>query len=250
MGQFFEYTTKISASQAGLCSQCRPSGMLEILQEAATLAGASLGLSGPEIREKYNALWMVTRIWYQLDKPLLWGESVMVKTWHRGGKGAMSYRDFDLYQDGRQVGQATSIWVMVDADSRKLLRMGDLDEFAGTDGGELCKEKKLTGLKLPAGLVEAGGREFHYSDTDSNGHVNNVRYADMAADALGLERLLPQGQFVSSLQIGYMKECLAGESIRLLTADSPEGRFVQGVDGQGVGRFDALLTLDKVPEGR
>lgn len=250
MGRVFQYDTKISAGQAGVCFQCRPSGVMEILQEAATLAGCDSHVSAPEMLERYNALWMVTRAWYRLDKPLLWGEELTVKTWHRGGKGVMFYRDFDLIQEGRQVGEAVSIWALVSADTRKLLRLGDIQELDGTDGGELRRGKKLTGLKPPTGMTEAGRRTFQYSDIDSNGHVNNARYADAAADALHLERELPRGKFVSSLQVGYLRECMAGESVALLAGEGPEGRFVQGVDDAGERHFDALLTLDKIPRGQ
>ena len=52
-----------------LFNQCRPSALLGILQEAATQAALELGVSGPEIRRKYNCLWMVTRSWVELDGP-------------------------------------------------------------------------------------------------------------------------------------------------------------------------------------
>lgn len=248
MGQFYLYETRISAAQAGLCFQCRPSGMLDILQEAATQAACQFHGSGPEMLAKYNGLWMVTRIWYRLDRPLLWNEALTVKTWHRGGKGALLYRDFDLLQDGVPLGEATSIWVLVDAATRKPIRLSTIEELAGTEGGELCKDIKLAGLRLPPDMALAQERQFHYSDTDCNGHVNNTRYADVAADALGLDRLLPQGQFVSSLQVGYLHECLAGDSLRILTGTQEGRHFVQGVDPDGVSRFDAALTLSPLPE--
>jgi len=243
----FEMDFHVGAGEAGLGLQCRPSGVLSILQEAATQAACQFHASGPEMLEKYNALWMVTRMWYRLERPLMWNEQVTVRTWHRGAKGAAMYRDFDLLVNGRPVGEAVSTWVLVDDGSRRLLRPSAVKELELTDGGELCKDKKLTGLRLPEGMELVEERRFHYSDIDCNGHVNNVRYADVAADAARLERRLDR-QFVSSLQIGYIRECMAGERIRVLTAETEEGLFVLGAGQEGDTRFDARFTLDNLPE--
>ncbi len=243
----FEMNFHVGAGEAGLGLQCRPSGVLSILQEAATQAACRFHASGPEMLEKYNALWMVTRMWYRLDRPLMWNEQVTVRTWHRGDKGAAIYRDFDLLVNGKPVGEAVSTWVLVDDTSRRLLRPSAVKELAHTDGGELCKDKKLTGLRLPEGMELVEERRFHYSDIDCNGHVNNVRYADVAADAARLEERLDK-QFVSSLQIGYIRECMAGERIRVLTAETGEGLFILGAGREGDTRFDARFTLDNLPE--
>lgn len=246
MSTFYETTLHIGAGDAGLCYQCRPSGLLSLLQEAATQAACAFHGSGPEMLEKYNALWMISRMWYRLDRPLVWNDAVKVRTWHRGDRGAMLYRDFDLFVGEEPVGEAVSAWILVDADSRKLLRLSQVEELAASGAGELGKDRKLTRVRMPEGMVLADRRKFRYSDIDCNGHVNNVRYADAAADALELERWL-EGRFVSSMQIGYLKECRAGESVDIFTAEAGEERFVHGVGAEGDSRFDAALTLSTLP---
>ena len=180
---------------------CRPSGLTGMLQEAATQAACALHVSRDETMDKYHCFWMLARMWYRLDRPLSWGDRVTIRTWHRGAKGASTYRDFDLYVDGRPVGEAVSTWVLADADTHRLFRMSRVEEFQGTDGGALCKTKTLSGLHLPADMALADSRALHYSDTDVNGHVNNVRYVDFICDALHMGNLGP-GRYVSALQVG------------------------------------------------
>lgn len=93
--------------------------------------GPSAGGLRPETLKKYNCFWMVVRIWVHLDRPLRWNERFTVRTWHRGTKGASTYRDFDLICDGVTVGEAVSTWVLADRDTYKLLRMSRLEEFQG-----------------------------------------------------------------------------------------------------------------------
>ena len=160
----------------------------------------------------------------------------------RGGRGASSYRDFDLFVNDAPVGEAVSLWVLANAQTHKLVRMAGIEEFQGTDGGALCKTRLLNKVRMPPDMTCAGTRSFRYSDLDVNGHVNNVRYADIVCDALHLERMGAE-RFVSSLQVGYQAECRVGETVDLTTGSDGGAQYVHGADGAGKTRFDAMLTL-------
>lgn len=241
---FYEKTCMIDTRDVDPFNCCRPSALLGILQEGATNAARDLHIAREEIIPKYNAFWMLARIWYRLDRPLHWGEEVTLKTWHRGGTGASMYRDFDLFVDGVTVGEAVSTWVMADMDTHKLFRLSNVEEFAGTGGGELCKDRLLNKLRLPEGLTLAERRRLHYSDTDINGHVNNSKYADFVCDAIHMETL-GETRFVSSLQLGYLAECLPGNEVDLLTVEQDGLIYVRGADESGKARFEAALTLSE-----
>ena len=246
MSTYHEMTFRVDSRDVDMYNQCRPSAVLGYLQEAATQAAVKLGASGPAILEKYNCLWMVTRNWVELSAPLRWNEEITIQTWHRGASGASTYRDFDILRDGQRIGQGVGLWVMVDKDSHKLFRMKDLEEFQGTDGGERKKNIRLHRVNLPQNFEGESSREMRYSDTDINGHINNIHYPDFACDALHLERH-GQGKFVSSFQVGYVGECHAGETISIHTAQQGDTLYAQGVGGEGDERFDFSLTLAPLP---
>lgn len=243
---YYEETFRVGARDADPCDQCRPSSVLNFLQEAATNAAVMLHVSRSEIVEKYNCFWMLVRIWYRLDRPLYWNDELTVRTWHRGGKGVSMYRDFDLYCGGERVGEAVSTWVLADLDTHKLKKLTEVEEFRLTTGGDLCKDIKLHRSHMPEQMALTERRLMHYSDCDVNGHVNNTRYADFAADAIRLDRQ-EAGKYVSSLHISYLKECRAGESIDL-SAGQRDGVFcVRGADSTEVARFEAEISLKNCP---
>lgn len=225
---------------------CRPSALLGHLQEAATLAAEHGGFGRQVLMEECGGFWMLARMWYQLRRPLRWEEQITVHTWHRGGKGALMYRDYDIYAGQELVGEGVSGWVLVERESRKLLRLSHVDALANTGGGTLCKSKTLQRVALPKELELAEQRRMRYSDTDINGHVNNTRYADFACDALELEKL-PHDRFLSSMQLDYAAECQAGENIRMLTGVQDGAYYVRGEDAQGAERFAARMTFDAIP---
>jgi len=239
---YYEQSFTVDSREVDLTGRARPSAVMGYLQEAATGAGLALGVSSPEVLEKYHARWLVVRAWYRLDEPLDWNDTVTVRTWHRGGRLASSYRDFDLVRDGRQIGEAVTLWVLSDVDSGKLVPMGHLPEYQGTDGGELCKGISLHKLRLPAGLPNREERPLRYSDTDYNGHVNNNRYADFACDALHLEALLP-GRYVRECRLSYLDQCMAGERLTLETGDQDGVLYARGLGPAGDERFACSVTL-------
>ena len=244
MSVWYEHKTPIDTRDVDGRSQCRPSALLGHLQEAATLAAESRGFGRELLMERYDAFWMLARLWYRLERPLCWGEELNIHTWHRGGKGASMYRDFDLYVDGKHVGEAVSVWALVRQSDRKMLRLSQIPELEGTEGGERNKSILLSKLHLPDTMSVAERRLMRYSDTDINAHVNNTRYADFACDAIRAERL-KEGQFIREMQLGYHAECLPGESIDLFTAQQDDTYFVHGIDESGKSRFDVRLILGK-----
>ena len=248
MSVYYEMECRVDSRDVDLFNQCRPSAVLGLLQEAATRAAMALGVSGPEVYEKYGCLWMVTRNWVELDAPLRWNDALTIRTWHRGASGASTYRDFDIFREGKAVGQGVTIWVLVDPREHKLFRMKNLTEFQGTDGGELNKDIRLHKLAMPEEFDGRHRRDMRYSDTDINGHVNNIHYADFACDALHLERLC-RGKFVRSFQLGYVSECRAGETVWVDTAARGDVLFARGEGEDGGERFDCSLTLADLPGG-
>lgn len=242
MSVWYEFKTRIDTRDVDGQCHCRPSALLGYLQEAATLAAESRGFGRKVLMEGYGAFWMLARIWYRLDRPLRWGEELTIHTWHRGGKGASMYRDFDLFVGEEAVGEAVSLWVLVRMEDRKMLRLSQVTELEGTGGGERNKDIQLAKLRMPEEMELAERRLMHYSDTDINGHVNNTRYADFACDAIRAD-LRPEGAYIAGMQIGYHAECRPGEQICILSARQGEERLVRGVDETGKIRFDTQLIL-------
>ena len=154
------------------------------------------------------------------------------------------YRDYDILVNGTWVGESVSGWVLADIETRRLLRLSAIRELAGTGGGALCKTRVLSKLRCPEQLRVLERRRMRSSDPDINGHVNNIRYADFACDALDMDRL--EQQFLSELQIGYLAECRPGDLLVLESGEQGEDLYIRGVDEAGKARFEASLRFGQV----
>lgn len=246
MSTFFEYDIRLSGLDVDGRGQCKASALLNHLQNAATLASEEGGLSHETLLERYGVFWMLARSWYRLSQPLRYEDRLTVRTWHRGSKGAVMYRDYDILANGQPVGESVAAWVLASADTHKLVRLSAIPELEGTGGGPLCKTVTLAKLRQPGDLQETERRTMRYSDSDLNGHVNNTRYADFACDAVGMETL-PEDRYLAEMQIGYLAECRPGEALSIQTSGQGDSRFVRGVDAQGKSRFESALLFGQTP---
>lgn len=240
MNFVYEHTVRLTGVDTDGHGICKASALLNHLQIAATLA-AEDGKFGRELLiERYGGFWMLARSWFRLERPLRWEDQLTIRTWHRGNKGAMMYRDYDILVDDRLVGESVSAWVLANVETRRLMRLSAIQELAGTGGGELCKNRLLNKIRAPQDLRRTEQRLMRYSDTDINGHVNNIRYADFACDAVDMDRL-EEERFLSQMQIDYLAECRPGELLDLETGQEGEELYVQGTDQEGKPRFEAAL---------
>ena len=246
MSMFFEYEVRLSGLDVDGRGICKASGLLNHLQNAATLAAEDGGFSREVLVERYGAFWMLARSRFRLSQPLRYEDKVTIRTWHRGGRAALMYRDYDILANGQLVGESVSAWVLASLETHKLMKLGTIAELQGTGGGALCKTMTLAKLRQPGDLVEVERRPMRYSDSDLNGHVNNTRYADFACDAVGMERL-SDDRYLAELQIGYLAECRPGEVLSIQTSGLGDSRFVRGVDDAGKPRFEAALYFGETP---
>lgn len=244
MAQSYYHSVLIDSRDVDGNGHCKASALLGHLQEAATQAAEHGGFGRERLMEECQAFWMMTRVWYRLERPLFWDEKITIHTWHRGGRGAVSYRDYDILSGDRVIGEGVAAWVLADVESRKLVKLNDIELLQSTSGEELCKAIKLAKIKTPGLLQELEQRVMRYSDTDINGHVNNTRYADFACDALGMDKLDP-GLFLSQMQIGYLAECYPRELLSIKGANVNGDHFICGVDDAGKARFEASLRFEE-----
>jgi len=247
MSVSYEYNFRLTGMDVDGRGHCKPSALLDHLQVAATLAAEDGGFSRERLLEEHGAFWMLARSWFRLTRPLGYEDRLTVRTWHRGGKTALMYRDYDIFSEGELVGESVSAWVLAGVESRKIVRLSSIRELEGTDGGALCKSMTLGKLRAPAQLREAERRPMRYSDTDCNGHVNNTRYADFACDALDMYAL-EEGRYLSSMRLGYLAECRAGETLSIQTGELDGAQYVRGVDENGKPRFEAALVFGETPD--
>ena len=193
-----------------------PSSVLDLFQEIAGVHADMLGISGPQLLEK-NLCWMVTRSRFEILKQPALYKSVIVKTWPIESHRIELDRDYEVYsEDGELLIRGTSAWVVMDISDRsspKLVMARDFDLGLGEYLTERTFERAW-GRAVYNKIACESPYEYTpaYTDLDMNGHVNNVKYASFALNAV--EKMLGDRQ-ITDVRIDFSKEILRGETVRI-----------------------------------
>lgn len=233
MEPVFEKCYTIAAGCVDAAGICRPDALLQLLQDVAGEHAERIGTGREVMLSNHNCVWMLVRTWYQLDKPLMLGQTVRLRTWPSKNDATASERYFDMKVDGEPVGQALQMWVLVDIDQRRIARIRNFPEIQAMPLTEKPISLRLRHLVSPE-LHDAGFYTVSDEDMDINGHMNNARYLRCAMQPLG-------DGFVSQLQINYERECRAGQTLCLQTATWNGSDFVHGCFSDGSISFEAQI---------
>lgn len=207
----------------------KPGAFMDMAQEIANVSADSLGFGFDDL-ERYGTAWVLSRFEAHFLQMPRWKDVVELQTWHKGFDGPFYVRDFRMLDaDGRPAILATSSWLIIDVESRRLLRREHLEDRLPLD--TVCAENAIETpcgkVLMPGeGMEEIAEHKVSYSDVDFVGHTNNARYVVWAMDCLDYGLLASRR--VRSLRINFNKETLPGEVVEIFRAPVEGGWVVEG----------------------
>ena len=190
------------------------SNLLRFMQETAGRHLSDAGWTYQKMRDEDGFVFLLTRIALRIRRMPEWRETVAVKTWFSGAKGAQYMREMTFESAGEVLAESQTAWVTVNPETRRVLRP-DL-----TLNPEGIRSEAIAGVaarrvERPEGMAFAGERPVRYSDLDCNHHVNNAVYADIVADYFPGEYDPGAVRFFA---LEYHNEALPGETLRIFHA--------------------------------
>lgn len=215
--------------------ECGPDGMATMasvcnwLQEAASLNAEALAFSKSDFEASgENISWVLTRLKVRMSRFPKWGETVSILTFPRGGRKIVAYRDFVLSDaEGREIGHATSEWMLIDLASRKVVAIPDsVFAAANTVRDPVFGDEPFMKLRWNCREASSDALVFRArrGDIDLNGHVNNVHYVEWLMEG----RPDSAGPCLE-LDIVFKSETLAGEEVRVESVEVEPEVFIHRV---------------------
>ncbi|XP_071699350.1 oleoyl-acyl carrier protein thioesterase, chloroplastic-like [Rutidosis leptorrhynchoides] len=188
-----------------------------------------------------------------------WRDVVEIETWCQGEGRIAIRRDWIIrdYANGEVIGRATSKWVTMNLETRKLQKFSDdvIDEYS-----VFCPKtlrlafheennnslKKIGKLEDPAEYSKLGLAPRR-TDLDMNGHVNNVTYIGWVLESIPQEVI--DTHELQSITLDFKRECLRDEVVDSLTTPEPldaaavsnNGYVDSKTDGMQLNKFLHLM---------
>ena len=190
----------------------RPTAMLDLMQEAANVNASTLGFGYDEMINS-NMAWVLSRTHVKFVNTPKWRQEVNLKTWHKGVSKLFHLRDFILSdKEGNPLVLATTSWLIIDLNTRRLVRNSALDmSDTAIDAIETPADKVVVPVDIEPELVRK--HPVTWSEVDTNGHVNNVKYAVWALDAVKAEDIKERP--LKEMLINYDAEVMPGDTVKI-----------------------------------
>jgi len=229
-----EYT--MEAIHVDRFGRAKPSVLLYLTQEAATLHSRLLGTDWDTLNKKH-LFWAVIRHRLQVTRLPMEGETITVETWPMPTTRVAYPRSTVAYdQQGNELFRSIALWVLMDTDSRAMILPGKSGvAVAGTIRGN---ELAAPGSIVPKVLENTLSRQVCYMDLDRNGHMNNTKYLDWICDLLPSE--FHKDHPLRECTLCYLSEAREGQLLEL-TWELPQPDTLQ---------VDAHWEKTDVPAGQ
>ncbi|MBO7301116.1 MAG: hypothetical protein J6U58_00205 [Bacteroidaceae bacterium] len=222
MSKTYSKDHTITCYEADANQLMRPTAMLDLMQEAAGVNATTLGFGYDEMINS-NTAWVLSRINVKFINTPKWREEVNLKTWHKGMSKLFYLRDFILSdKEGNPMVLATTSWLIIDLNTRRLVRNNDLAlNDTAMDAIVTPADKVVVPVDVEPELVRK--HPVTWSEIDTNGHVNNVKYAVWAIDAVKPEDIKERP--LKELLINYDAEVMPGDIVKIsrVRQESEEG---------------------------
>lgn len=201
------------------------------LQDIANEQCVGYHLTGDDL-EKKGLMWVVIRYLVRAPRWPEAGEDLTLQTWPGQTRHGMMPRFYRLLDgDGSCILSGSSVWTVVDRQSRKMV----IPEEHG-----VILEALTTGLEerrppAPAKLPLTHSSLYTVTEDvlDTNGHMNNTRYYDLAERCIGRGSAHPV-----RIVTEHQSEIRLGQSMTVSWGQEGERFFLEGVNEGPVFRME------------
>lgn len=181
--------------------------IIDYMQDCTNFHSEDLG-AGIAWHKENRLMWVLNSWQIVIESYPEMGENITIGTQAYGFEKMFGYRNFLITDaEGNCVAKANSVWVLMDLKkNRPMIVTPEIGDIYGT-AEPLEMEYAPRKIKIPSGGVEKEGfvvREYHL---DTNHHVNNRQYVQMAMTALGRK------EKIRELRAEYKKQAVLGDEI-------------------------------------
>lgn len=160
---------------------------------------------------KFNFGWMLYRWKVEINEYPRVKEDVYARTWVSKFDRFYAFREFDLLdKDKRLIARASTVWLCIDMDKKRPVRIPDEYSKNTYELGE-ANFKTFYDFKDSLYINEISKFKVRRSDIDYNNHVNNTKYLSWMIESMTDE--IYNDYKLSSFEIIYKKEVKYGDTI-------------------------------------
>lgn len=218
---------RVRYSECGIDNKIKIAAIINYFQDCTTENSETIGVGHDYLMDRKRA-WILNSWQVEIKRRPAVRERIEVSTWATGFKGVFGPRDFCMKTaEGKELARAHSLWVYIDTESGRPIKPTE-EEIAVYEVGEpISMEEVSRKIKVPEGAVEVDTFPVHKYHIDTNAHVNNSKYIELACEAL------PEGFEVKKLRVEYKKAAVLNDKMILKRVTEEERIVAELCDEEG-----------------
>lgn len=212
--------------------------LFNYLQDTSTLHSEVLGESGADLKKDGYA-WILSFWQVCIEEMPRLSEDIVVATWPYSTKGLFGCRNFCVdNEDGKRLVKANSIWVLVDVNTGRPVRITDEVASHYPDEEKLDMDYCDRKILLPDAFEEKEPVKVEKHFIDMNNHMNNAKYIMLA------EQYIPEEFCVREIRVEYKNAAVLNDLLYPRVTMTEKEVTVVLADGNGK-PYATVLFLGK-----
>ncbi|MCM1113001.1 MAG: thioesterase [Muribaculum sp.] len=226
---------RIRYSEADITGRLTLAALLNYFQDCSTFQSEDLGVGVAYLAERHM-VWVLSSWQIVVERYPLVGEHVQIGTQPYEFKGFLGSRNFVMIaEDGSYCAKANSLWCLLNTDTGKPVMPTEKmrEKYVVADRVEM--EYAPRKIALPAGGEDREPITVKKHHLDTNHHVNNGQYVDMAME------FLPESFAIRQLRAEYKEQTFLDDV--LCPRVAREGNRFTVALNDGAGRPHAIVEF-------
>lgn len=240
---YYEEKSVVTSSMCDTRFRISLSGLLDLFQNAQTAHTELMGVDAPNMLEKSNSFWVLTKYQLRFYSLPSWRSEVTVRTWPSPPTLAKAERQIVVEDDSGEIAVcAKAEWCALDYDTRKIRKLSTISCYPFDM--EHKTEKAFEGgfiniTEKPEPTDYCYSVKIGYSLLDFNKHVNNVNYVGFITDCFPCD--FWESVNISDFEIIYANELIEGDELDVF-AKTKDGKLLFfGKKKDGLDVFKAVI---------
>ncbi len=213
----YKIDTRVRYSECGKDGKLKLASLINYFQDCSSAHSETLGI-GMEYLKQKKRVWVLNSWQIVIERFPKVHEAVEVSTWPTGFKGVFGPRNFCMKtQGGEMLAYANTLWVYMDTEKGVPTKPDDYEkEIYGTEPPlEMAyAPRKINVPKEKVVVDRVTVCKYHI---DTNQHMNNAQYVQLAAE------VLPEEFAAREIRVEYKKSAVCGDRIVLKKAEEADG---------------------------
>jgi len=211
--KIYKESFKIHTYEVDIHNRLTIQSLAQFLQESASNHAVLLGC-GVEYLLSNSRTWVLSRLAIEIEKFILLGETITIKTWPADTEKLFFIRDFEISNSkGEIIGTATSYWIFIDTNKMIPIHPSKNEIIFDYENTKRGFNRPLTKLPVPEEKVLLQSFHVRYSDLDLNNHVNNIKYIEWAMEGVNPE--YKKSHIPFSMEINFLAEAKYNDLVDL-----------------------------------